>query len=156
MRSLLPRPDLFVIGVRQRIFQTLIQVIRHGEHGRTETDYRTAYTSPEVTYLPGSVQTPTMNVLLIPSQLHIREYLFEPGRADNIARVIRQLVIQRIGTAVAHDRLFREVTEHPSDEQRGYIGLTGTWRHGNGQPANNTILIRIIHTSKSVRHMFQK
>ena len=121
-----------------------------------EDEENFAYTGPEVTHLPGGIQAPAVYVLLIPSQLHIREYLLKPGRTDDVARVVRQLVIQRIGTAVAHDRLFREVTEHPSDEQRGYIGLTGTWRHGNGQPANNTILIRIIHTSKSVRHMFQK
>ena len=117
VRSLLPRPDLFIVGIRQRIFQTLIQVVRHGEHGRTETDYRTAYTSPEVTYLPGSFQAPAMHVLFITTQLYIWEDFLKPGRTDDVARVIRQLVIQRIGTAVAHDRLFREVAKHPRNEQ---------------------------------------
>ena len=87
------------------------------QHRSTEADHRTAYTSPEVTHLPGSFQAPAMHVLFITTQLYIWEDFLKPGRTDDVARVVRQLVIQRIGTAVAHDRLFREVAKHPRNEQ---------------------------------------
>ena len=122
----------------------------------TEADHRTAYTSPEVTHLPGSFQAPAMHVLFITTQLYIWEDFLKPGRTDDVVRVVRQLVIQRIGTAVAHDRFFRKMAEHPRYEQRRDVRFSRTWRHRNSQPANNTRHIRFIYTSESISHLLQE
>ena len=120
MYGLLPTPRLFIDGLGEGVFERLVEVVCHGQHRGAKAYDGAAHAAAEIAHR-GAIEAPAVDVLPVALESDLGEYLLEAPAADDVARVVGELVVQRAGATIAHDAALGMPPQHPRNEDRGEV-----------------------------------